>query len=264
MEFLSFLEKAEGDVPGTFWTFLWKIIKDTPFGKFFGFDEEKDHLGQFWFEAIMFSLVVIIVLTILSFLSMRKRKKIPDGLQNFFEIVYELLEKLVREFLGVGGIKYLPYLGSLFIYIFCMNILGIFPAFRSPTATLSTTLALGLTTFFVVQISAIRENGISGYLKHFTGGILWLAPLMFIVHIIGEVAKPVSLSLRLYGNIFGEDAVVENLIHMGGIIPLQFPMLFFVIFTSLLQAFIFTALTAIYISFMTSPEEEGAKKKEET
>lgn len=221
-----FYTKGEEEAPGTIFTGLYKSIKDTDTGKFFGFNKEHNHLGQYWFEAVAFSILVVIVLTILVLLATRRREKIPYGLQNFFEIVVELLNKLVIGLIGPDGTKYLPYLGTLFIYIFSMNILGIFPAFRSPTATLSTTLALGLTTFIVVQTYAIRENGLGGYIKHFAGDILWLAPLMFVVHIIGELAKPVSLSLRLYGNIFGEDNVVEKLLHMGGIIPLQFPMLF--------------------------------------
>jgi F-type H+-transporting ATPase subunit a len=249
--------------PGTIFTPLYKAVKDTTLGKFLGLDCERGHLGQFWFEAIMFSILVVVLLCILVLVAgLRKKEKIPKGLWNFWEIAVDLLDKIVVGLIGPAGSKYLPYLGTLFIYILCMNLLGIIPLFRSPTMTLSTTFALGITTFFVVQIIGIKENGFIGYAKHFTGDIragiifLLLAPLMFVVHIIGELAKPMSLSLRLYGNIFGEDSVIENLIHMGGWLPLQFPMLIFAVFTSVLQAFIFTALTCIYISVML-PHKNG-------
>ena len=255
-------EHTEHGPPGTLFTVLYKKIKDTELGRFFGFDTEQNHLGQYWFEAIMFSIVIVTVLIILTFITIRRRDKVPHGLQNFFEIVVEALNKLITGMVGPDGSKYLPYLGTLFVYIFCMNMLGLIPLFRSPTMTLSTTLALGLTTFIVVQMYAVRHNGIVGYLKHFAGDILWLAPLMFVVHIVGELAKPVSLSLRLYGNIFGEDNVIENLMTMGGWIPLHFPMLLFAVFTSFLQAFIFTSLSSIYIGFMTTHEggHEGGDK----
>jgi F-type H+-transporting ATPase subunit a len=116
--------------------------------------------------------------------------------------------------------------------------------------TLSTTAALGVTTFIMVQQYAIRATGIVPYLKHLMGDVLWLAPLMFVVEVIGELARPLSLSLRLFGNIFGEDNVIEQLMGLGlrFYIPVQFPMLLFAIFTSFLQAFIFTTLATIYVA----------------
>jgi F-type H+-transporting ATPase subunit a len=160
-----------------------------------------------------------------------------------------LLRGLVHGFIpGKQGDLYVPYLGSLFLFIFTMNMLGVIPAFRSPTMTLSTTAALGITTFVMVQQYAIRGVGLVAYVKHFMGEVLWLAPLMVVVEVIGELAKPLSLSLRLYGNIFGEDKVAEELMKLGGWIPVQAPMLLLAIFTSFLQAFIFTTLSTIYIA----------------
>lgn len=249
----------EGGPPGTLLTGLHKAVKETELGRFFAFDTEERYLGQFWFEAVVFSIVIVIVLSLLAMLATRKYQKVPRGLQNFFEMVYELLNKLVTGLIGPDGTKYLPYLGTLFIYIFVMNLLGIIPLFRSPTMTLSTTLALGITTFFVVQYCGIRANGPVGYLKHFMGPVIFLAPLMFVVEIVGEIAKPMSLSLRLYGNIFGEDNVIEQLMHMGGWIPLHLPMLAFAVFTSFLQAFIFTSLASIYIGTLTAHHDEAGE-----
>jgi F-type H+-transporting ATPase subunit a len=251
--------EVHGGPPGTIITWLHGLVKETELGQFFGFDTEYRHLGQFWFEAVVFSIIIVIVLSAVAVLATRRQYKVPTRFQNLLESIVELLNKLVVGLIGPHGTRYLPYLGTLFIYIFFMNILGIIPAFRSPTVTLSTTGALGITTIIVVQIYAIQANGVGGYLKHFWGPIKWIGPLMVIVHIFGELAKPVSLSLRLFGNIFGEDTIIENLLHMGGWVPLHLPMLFFALFTSFLQAFIFTALSSIYIAFATAHENGGER-----
>lgn len=248
--------------PRTLFTGLWEQMKDTEIGRWYGFDTAKDNLGQFWFEAIGFSILAAMVLIIGSFLATRNYNRVPRGIQNVFEWVVQLLRNSVHGFTGPAGDKYVPYLGSVFLFIFAMNLMGIIPAFRSPTMTLSTTAALGITTFVMVQQYAIRGVGFVAYMKHFMGDVLWLAPLMFVVEVIGELARPLSLSLRLYGNIFGEDNVIEQLIGLGQsyYIPVQMPMLAFAIFTSFLQAFIFTTLSTIYIA--SKVVHEGHHKEE--
>lgn len=232
---------------------LWKAVKDTSLGKTFGFDqyEPAKHQinGMIWFDAIMFSLVGCILLVVLASLATRRLERVPRGLQNVFEWAVGLLRGLVHGFIpGKQGDRFVPYLGSLFLFIFTLNVMGIFPLSRAATMTLSTTFALGLTTFIMVQAFAIAEVGVGSYLKHFMGDVLWLAPLMLAVELVGEFIKPMSLSLRLYGNIYGEDNVIEQLMTLGGWIPVQLPMLAFAIFTSFLQAFIFTTLSTIYIA----------------
>ncbi len=243
--------------PRTIFTPLWEGIKDTSLGGWFGFNETKDNLGQFWFEAVCFSSCAALLLIFISAVATRKYRSVPSGVQNLLEWAVGLLRGLVRSFIGESGDKYLPYLGTIFLFIFVMNVMGLIPMFRSPTMTLSTTAAMGVVTFVMVQFYAVRATGLVTYLKHFMGDILWLAPLMIVVEIVGEFARPVSLSLRLFGNIFGEDMVIENLLHMGqGIyLPLQVPIMAFAIFGSFLQAFIFTCLASIYIGQKVSHEE---------
>jgi F-type H+-transporting ATPase subunit a len=248
---LGFLATSEGapEAPRSIFYPLWKAVEETSIGKFFGFNNHFNHNGMYWFDALCFTLMGAVALMALGLAAARKGERIPRGLQNVFEFAVELLRKLVHGFIpGKQGDQFVPYLGSLFLFIFVMNLMGIIPAFRAPTMTLSTTLALGLTTFFMVQFYAIRETGFVPYIKHFMGDVLWLAPLMFVVELVGECIKPMSLSLRLYGNIFGEDNVIEQLMHLGGWFPAQFPMLAFAIFTSFLQAFIFTTLSTIYVA----------------
>ncbi|HEV3028880.1 MAG TPA: F0F1 ATP synthase subunit A [Planctomycetota bacterium] len=234
--------------PHSIFTAIWEHVKETSLGKLYRFDDPE--LGQFWFDAIGFSIIAAVLLIVFASMATKAYNRVPSGIQNLFEWIIGLLRGLVQGFIpGKQGDRYVPYLGSLFLYIFTMNMLGVIPAFRSPTMTLSTTAALGITTFVMVQQFAIRATGFVAYVKHFMGEVLWLAPLMLVVEVIGELAKPLSLSLRLYGNIFGEDKVAEELMALGGgWVPVQAPMLFLAIFTSFLQAFIFTTLSTIYIA----------------
>src|ERR1051326_8877631 len=112
--------------PYTIFTGLWKAIKDTPLGHLYKFDTEDRDLGRFWFDAICFSLVAAILLIVLASLATRNYKKIPRGIQNVFEWAVGLLRGLVQGFIpGAQGDKYLPYLGSVFLFIFTMNMLGV-------------------------------------------------------------------------------------------------------------------------------------------
>jgi F-type H+-transporting ATPase subunit a len=253
---LSFLQEhaAEGHeggghhAPHSLFTGIWESVKGTSIGKFYRFDDPE--LGQFWFDAIGFSLMGAILLIALASMATKKYSRVPRGLQNVFEWVVGLLRGMVQGFIpGPQADRYLPYLGSLFLFIFTMNMMGVIPGFRSPTMTLSTTAAMGLTTIIMVQGYAIRDTGLFPYMKHFTAGTAFpLMLLMIPVEIIGELAKPMSLSLRLYGNIFGEDNVIEQLMTLGGWVPVHIPMLLLALFTSFLQAFIFTTLSTIYIA----------------
>ncbi len=247
--------------PDSIFTPVWRAIKDEAWSKRIGFDNPDRHLGQFWFEAICFSLIAATVLVVCAFIATRDYRRVPRGLQNILEAAVGFIRGLVHGFMGPAGDRYVPYLGTVFLYIFAMNMLGIIPAFRSPTMTLSTTAALGITTFIMVQGYAIAGTGLWAYLKHFTAGTAFpLCLLLIVVEIIGDLAKPLSLSLRLFGNIFGEDNVIEQLMGLGKAwyIPVQVPMLALAVFTSLLQAFIFTTLATIYIaSKVVHEHEEG-------
>ena len=234
--------------PHSIFTKIWESVSHTSFGHWYGFDNPV--LGQFWFDAIGFSLIGSLILLVCASMATKQYNRVPRGIQNVFEWAVGFLRGLVQGFIpGPQADRYLPYLGSLFLFIFTLNMLGVIPGFRSPTMTLSTTAAMGLTTIIMVQGYAIRDAGLWPYLKHYTAGTAFpLFLLMIPVEIIGELAKPMSLSLRLYGNIFGEDNVIEQLMSLGGWIPVQIPMLLLALFTSFLQAFIFTTLSTIYIA----------------
>lgn len=208
--------------------------------------------------AVLASWTVIILLVIGIIVGTRHMKRVPRGFQNFWEWTYEVFRNFAISVMGPGGEKYMPFLACCFIYIFCLNVFGIIPGFISPTSTINMTAALALTVFVYVQVEGFRAHGI-GYLKHFLGEPLWMAPLNVIIHVIGELAKPVSLMIRLFGNIFGEETVVAELTKLAlkiqqsilVPIPIQLVMVLFAIFGGFIQALIFTMLTAVYLSLAT-------------
>ncbi len=200
--------------------------------------------------------LVAAVLVLLLWRATRNLQIVPrSGWQTLAELFWAYMVSFSEDIIGPGGARFAPFLATLFLYILLMNVFGLIPGFLSPTANLSMTGALAFVTVAAVQYFGFREHGWR-YLRHFFGEVLWLAPLMVIIHGIGEVARILSLAIRLFGNIFGEDTLIAQLIVisvlvMGVIyipIPLQLPIVLLHILISIIQAFIFTMLAASYIA----------------
>ena len=203
-----------------------------------------------------------LILLLITRAATRRMQRVPTTFsQNLMELITEALRSYSSSILGSAGEKHFPFLATLFMFILVTNWMGLIPVVgKSATSNLNITISLALVTFCYVQYSGIKENGIINYLKHFTGGTPGiLAILMVPLEIIGELAKPVSLSLRLFGNMMGDETTVAMLAALGaslaikGIpipIPIQFPMLLFGMFTGFVQALVFTTLAAIYISLV--------------
>lgn len=221
-------------------------------------------------ENVIFAWTVALVLILIAFFGTRARKEIPGPLQNLLELVAEGLERFITDVLGDRGRKFVPFIGTLFLYILCQNLFGLLPAMKSPTSSLNTTVALAVTVFFYVQWTGIRENGIFGYLHHLMGEpqdlVGWLmVPLNLPLHILEELIKPLSLSLRLFGNILGEDSLIAAFVTLGIAclsfshlpfgLPLQFPFMMLALLTGTIQALVFSLLSTIYISLMLPHEE---------
>lgn len=209
----------------------------------------------------------VLVLVVFFIFATRKLKRIPEGKgQTLLEVFVGGIMDFFGGILGDHGKKYVPFVGSFFIFILFLNYLGVIPGLQPPTADLNTTLALGITAVLGVQIIAIKENGIGGYLKHLAGNPPWLGVLMFPLEVVAQLSRAGSLAVRLFGNIFGEKAVVIELTKLGlivliadaiPIIPVQVPMLFFGLFAGFLQAFVFTILTSIYIVLFIEHGDEA-------
>ncbi len=218
--------------------------------------------GSPWLYVGMSSLAMAFLI-ILGALGTRGLQRVPGTLQNLLEMLVGGLEAFYVGILGPGGERHVPFLVTTFLFILTMNLMGLIPGFKPATATLNMTIALALVAITYVQIQGVREHGLWGYIRHFMGEPLWLAPLMLPLHIIGELAKPLSLSIRLFGNIFGEETVILQITLLGPLVlfgskvlPLQFPIVVFGVFTSIVQALVFTVLTSAYILMITSGHEE--------
>lgn len=222
-------------------------------------------------DAVIFSIFLGIVIAIVFLWGARRRDEIPQTrLQNFLELIVESMQKFAREILGPEiGDKYVPFLGTLFIYILMMNWLVLFPFMKAPSSNLSITAALAICVFVLVQFLSVRNFGFFGYLYHMAGspkGALgWaMVPLMFPIELLTQLSRPLTLAFRLFGNVIGEDILIGAFALFGVAIfanspvgiPLQMPFMMFAMMTGLMQALVFTLLTAIYILLsMPDPNE---------
>jgi F-type H+-transporting ATPase subunit a len=169
--------------------------------------------------------------------------------QYFVEAIYNLAEGVI----GHGAARYVPLLGTFFIFILVSNLLGLIPGFSPPTSNFNITLALGAVAFVAYHVYGFREHG-PGYAKQFLGPVVWLAPLMLMVEIFSHAFRPISLAIRLFANLFADHTVLE--IFTGFFPHVVLPLPFYALgaFVSVIQAFVFTMLTAIYISLAISHE----------
>jgi len=195
---------------------------------------------------IIYTWLVMAILIIISLIVRRNLQEVPGGLQNFIEMFIGGLKDFTINTMGKHGMDYFALIGTAAFFILLSNLLGIIPGFESPTANLNTTAACAVTVFASTHVVGLSKHKFK-YIKHFMGPVLWLAPMMFFIEVIGHIARPVSLSLRLFGNIKGEDLVVLILFML---VPLLIPsvMLGLAIFTSFVQTFVFVLLTMLYIS----------------
>lgn len=223
-------------------------------------------------EAVIFSIFLAILIAFVFVWGARRRDEIPQSrLQNFLELIVESMQKFAKEILGPVGDKYVPFLGTLFIYILMMNWMVLFPFMKAPSSSLSITAALAICVFALVQYLSFKNFGFRGYLYHMAGspkGALgWaMVPLMFPIELLTQLSRPLTLAFRLFGNVIGEDILIGAFALFGVAIfvnspvgvPLQMPFMMFAMMTGLMQALVFTLLTAIYIllSMPDSNEDE--------
>lgn len=196
---------------------------------------------------VTYTWLIMITLLGLGYLASRSVSLVPAGAQNVFELIVGSLEEFMVEITGEEGRAFFPYIGTCFLFILLCNLIGLLPGFFSPTANINTPLALALCTFVFTHYLGIKYHG-AKYIKHFLGPIPWLAPLFFPIEIIGHTARVLSLTLRLFGNIMGEDLVLAILLLLAGKFLAPLPMMFLAVFTSSVQAFIFTLLSMMYFA----------------
>jgi F-type H+-transporting ATPase subunit a len=205
-------------------------------------------------DYVVMVVIVFALLGVVFTLASRKLSIIPSRRQSVLEMVFGLFEGLVTDTVGPEGRKYLPVIGTVGLFIFTANLIGLVPGFMSPTSKLNVTVGCALVVFFYYHAQGVRAQGLK-YFKHFLGPIPALAPLMIPIEIISHFSRPVSLSMRLFGNIFAEELLI---VIMASIIPFLLPLPFMAvaIFTSIIQAFVFVLLACIYIAGAVAHEED--------
>ena len=234
------------------------------------------HTPFTWFHYIPFvgslphqismGILVLLVLCLLSYLAFRRmvvsgtqgEALVPSDrftLRNIFELFTEMVLRFLDDILGHRGREFLPLIGTLGFFILFSNLLGLVPGFLPPTDNLNTTVACALVIFVATHYYGVKAHGIK-YLKHFLGPVLWLAPLMLPIELISHLARVLSLSMRLFGNIMADHMLLSLTLAAPLILPLFLSPLSMIlgVFVSLIQTFIFSLLSMIYISLAI---EEG-------
>ncbi len=214
-----------------------------PLAELLGFHADHDALPA---HLVM---IILIGLGLIAFgWVMRSRLSVdePGNLQQGVEVVVEGILSIMKDIIGPGHVRFLPIIGTLFFFILAGNLIGLFPGFMSPTSDINVTAGCAIIVFIYYNYQGFKTHGFVDYMKHFAGPSLVIAPLLFVIEIISHFARPFSLSVRLYGNIFAEELIIGSL---NGMFPflISLPVMALALFASTVQAFIFIVLTMVYI-----------------
>jgi F-type H+-transporting ATPase subunit a len=206
-----------------------------------------------WADFIVMQIFVVLLLMVLALL-LRARLSVdrPGKLQHIFEMLYEFVFGQAEDQVGHDARRYVAFFGTIFLFILTCNLIGIIPAFESPTKTAYVTCGCAMAVFFYYNLMGIREHGFK-YILHFMGPKWWLAPLMFPIEIISHLARPLSLTVRLYANMFAGEQVTLVFLQMTKLlIPVAFMGLH--VFVGVVQAYIFMLLTMAYVGGSVASE----------
>ncbi len=200
---------------------------------------------------------ILLVVIILGYVQLKRTESevVPEGrltFRNFLEIVVEAVTGLVDNNMGARGREFVLIVGTLGLFILFNNLSGLVPGFLPATDNVNTTFACSLTVFCLTHYYGVRQHGVK-YLKQFMGPIWWLAPIMIPIEVIGHLSRPLSLGLRLFGNVMG-DHLVTGIFFL--LIPLVIPLIgmFLGTFVAFVQAFVFVLLSMVYFSGAISEE----------
>ena len=206
-------------------------------------------LGHFAhaYPHVIYSWVVMLLLVGLGFLGAKGISMVPNKMQNLFESIVSAIEDFMVEITGEEGRWLFPLVATIFIYIFIGNLIGLVPGFFPPTASLNTTLSCALVVVVFTHIIGIKYHGVS-YIKHFLGPVWWMIPIIFPIELIGHLARILSLSFRLFGNMMGHELVLGILFALAGAFFAPLPIMALGIFVALVQAFVFFLLSIMYFT----------------
>jgi F-type H+-transporting ATPase subunit a len=200
---------------------------------------------------VAFSWIATIFILVIAIMVKTSVKLIPSGVQNVVEVVAEFFLNLVESTIGHMGRHFFPFIATIGIYILVCNFLGLIPGFEAPTSNLNTNAAMAIPVFFATHIYGVKVHKL-GYIKHFVGPMRSIAALplmilMFIIEVIGHLARPLTLSVRLFGNMTAKHMI---LLILGILVPWIIPtaILCLGVLVSVIQAFVFVLLSTLYLA----------------
>ena len=211
-----------------------------------------------WYT-VMFIIACIVSIVVIWLLKRKLSEDEPGGGQQTLEVGVLAVRNLIVDVIGPHGVKYFPVVATFGVLILVSNLLGFIPGMMAPTSATSVTFALGISSFVYYNYIGIKENGLFGHLRHFAGPVLAIAPLLFLIELISNLIRPMSLGIRLFGNMFADEKVTENIANLAPpttywLVPvLLMPLGLFVAF---IQTFIFMFLSMVYISEVSHPPHD--------
>lgn len=218
-----------------------------------------------WYT-VMFFIACILSVAIIWIFKGRLSASEPGGAQQTLELGVLSVRSMLEDIIGPHGLKYFPVVMTFAVLILVSNLMGLFPLFMSPTSATSVTFALGISSFLYYNYIGIAENGLFKHLKHFAGPVWWIAPLIFPIEVISNLIRPFSLGIRLFGNLFADEKVLETVAHLAppytwfapiALMPLS-------VFVAFIQTFVFILLSQLYLSEVSHPPHVAHEGHEHT
>lgn len=231
-----------------------------------GADHERLAIAHAWLVTLILLVLAVLVNGRIkkASASLSREDLVPEErltLRNTFELYVESVLGVMEGLLGHHAREYFWLIGTLFIYIFFSNLLGVIPGLLPSTENINTNLAMSIVVFVIYNVMGIRAHGIGGYLKHFMGPVWWIAPLFFLIELVSNFVRPLSLAVRLFGNINGDHIVLgifsqtlPNIATKVLALGIPIPFIALGIFVAFMQAFVFSMLSTIYIAMAVSHE----------
>ena len=218
-----------------------------------------------WYT-VMFVLACILSLVLIWIFKGKLSEDEPGHGQQTLEVGVLAVRSMLEDIVGPHGLQYFPVVMTFAVLILVSNLMGLFPLFMSPTSATSVTFALGISSFVYYNYIGVKENGLFNHLKHFAGPVWWIAPLIFPIEVISNLIRPFSLGIRLFGNMFADEKVMDSIAHLApgitywlvpvGLMPLS-------LFVALIQTFVFVLLSQLYLSEVShAPHDSHAHGSE--
>lgn len=218
-----------------------------------------------WYT-VMFVIACILSVALIWIFKGRLSEDDPGHGQQTLEVGVLAVRSMLEDIVGKHGLQYFPVVMTFAVLILISNLMGMFPLFMSPTSATSVTFALGISSFIYYNYIGIKENGLLRHLKHFAGPIWWIAPLIFPIELVSNFIRPFSLGIRLFGNMFADEKVMDSIAHLAPGITYWLVPVFLMplsLFVAFIQTFVFVLLSQLYLSEVSHAPHESHGEHED-